>query len=64
MKNEMLYGRESEYGAFESFRRAVGEYISWYNKTRIRYHKPTKKWTSPRARFEASHGGHPFSASL
>ncbi len=64
MKNEMLYGHESEYGSFESFRKAVDEYIAWYNGTRIRYQKGTKKWMSPQACFEASSGGHPLSASL
>ena len=64
MKNEMLYGHESEYGSFESFAKAVGEYIAWYNGTRIRYQKGMKKWMSPQACFEASFGGHPFRASL
>ncbi len=64
MKNEMFYGHESEYGSFESFRKAVDEYIVWYNGTRIRYQKGTKKWMSPQACFEASSGGHPLSASL
>ncbi len=64
MKNEMLYGHESEYADFESFRRAVGEYITWYNGARIRYQKSMKKWMPPLACFEASFGGHPLSASL
>ena len=64
MKNEMLYGHESEYGDFESFSKAVDEYIAWYNGTRIRYQKGMKKWMPPQACFEASFGGHPFSASL
>ena len=64
MKNEMYYGHESEYGSFESFARAVDEYIAWYNGTRIRYQKGTKKWMSPLACFEASFGGHPCGASL
>ena len=64
MKNEMYYGHEAEYDSFESFARAVDEYIAWYNGTRIRYQKGTKKWMSPLACFEASFGGHPCGASL
>jgi len=64
MKNEMLYGHESEYGGFESFSKAVDEYIAWYNGARIRYQKGTKKWMPPSACFEASFGGHPCGASL
>ena len=64
MKNEMLYGHESEYRSFESFAKAVEEYIAWYNKTRIRYQKGMKKWMPPLACFEASFGGHPCGASL
>lgn len=64
MKNEMFYGHESEYADFESFAKAVGEYIAWYNGTRIRYQKSMKKWMPPLACFEASFGGHPCGASL
>ena len=64
MKNEMFYGHESEYADFESFKRAVGEYIAWYNGARIRYQKSMKKWMPPSACFEASFGGHPCGASL
>ena len=64
MKNEMFYGREAEYGSFEAFAKAVGEYIAWYNGTRIRYQKGMKKWMTPLACFEASFGGHPCGASL
>ena len=64
MKNEMFYGHESEYADFESFKRAVGEYIAWYNWARIRYQKGMKKWMPPQACFEASFGGHPCGASL
>ena len=64
MKNEMYYGHEAEYDSFESFAKAVGEYIAWYNGTRIRYQRATKKWMPPQACFEASFGGHPLSASL
>ena len=64
MKNEMFYGHESEFESFDSFRRAVDEYIAWYNGTRIRYQKGTRKWMSPLACFEASLDGHPCGASL
>ena len=64
MKNEMFYGHESEYADFESFAKAVGEYIAWYNGARIRYQKSMKKWMPPLACFEASFGGHPCGASL
>lgn len=64
MKNEMLYGHESEYADFEAFAKAVDEYIAWYNGTRIRYQKSMKKWMPPQACFEASFGGHPLGASL
>ena len=64
MKNEMYYGHEAEYGSFEAFAKAVGEYIAWYNGTRIRYQKGMKKWMTPLACFEASFGGHPCGASL
>ncbi len=30
----------------EAFAKAVDEYIAWYNGTRIRYQKGTKKWGS------------------
>ena len=64
MKNEMFYGHESEYGSFESFKKAVDEYIAWYNVTRIRYQKGMEKWMPPQACFEARSGGHPCRASL
>ena len=64
MKNEMFYGHESEYADFESFSKAVDEYIAWYNGARIRYQKGMKKWMPPLACFEASFGGHPCGASL
>ena len=64
MKNEMYHGHEAEYGSFAAFAKAVGEYIAWYNGTRIRYQKGMKKWMTPLACFEASFGGHPCGASL
>ncbi|MCR5348070.1 MAG: IS3 family transposase [Bacilli bacterium] len=64
MKNEMYYGHESEYGSFESFSKAVDEFIAWYNNERIRYNRYTKKWMPPQACFEASLGRHPLRVSL
>ena len=64
MGEKVFYGHEAEYDSFESFARAVDEHIVWYNGTRIRYQKGTKKWMPPLACFEASFGGHPLSASL
>lgn len=36
MKNEMYYGLEDTYKSFAEFKKAVDEYIAWYNKERIR----------------------------
>ena len=47
MKNEMYCGRQAEYGSFETFAKAVGEYIAWCNGTRIRYQKYMKKMDDP-----------------
>jgi transposase InsO family protein len=47
MKREMFYGHESEYRDFESFRKAVDSYISWYNSERLRYFKGQKKMDVP-----------------
>lgn len=44
MKTEMFYGHEKEYPSFESFSRAVEQYIDYYNNERIQ--KKTK-WTPP-----------------
>ena len=35
MKNEMFYGHEKEYSAFETFAKAVDGYINYYNNERI-----------------------------
>jgi len=64
MKNEMFYGHEDEFKDFKSFKKAVDAYISWYNKTRVRYYKGSKKWMSPLACFEASMSRHPSGAHL
>lgn len=51
MKNEMFYGHEKEFKTFEQFKKAVAEYIDYYNNFRI---KIKTKWMPP-ARFrEAS----------
>ena len=44
LKNEMYYGCEKHYESFESFSRAIDEYISYYNNGRIQ--KKTK-WMPP-----------------
>ena len=44
MKNEMLYGHESEYRSFEQFKEVVKEYIWYYNNVRI---KKKSGWMSP-----------------
>jgi putative transposase len=36
MKVEMYYGREGDFASFGDFRKAVEEYIDWYNRDRIR----------------------------
>ena len=44
MKNEMFYGYEKEYSSFDEFRRAVREYIDYYNNERI---QAKTKWMPP-----------------
>ena len=51
MKNEMFYGHESEFRTFEQFRKAVAEYIDYYNNKRI---KAKTKWMPPSKFREAS----------
>lgn len=51
MKNEMFYGHESEFGTFGQFKRAVAEYIDYYNNKRI---KAKTKWMPPSKFREAS----------
>ena len=44
LKNEMYYGYEKEYESFESFSKALDEYISYYNNERI---QRKRKWMLP-----------------
>lgn len=44
MKNEMFYGRESEFGTFEKLKNAIGEYIDYHNNRRI---KSKADWMAP-----------------
>ena len=36
MKVEMFYGHEDEFKSFEELKKAIDEYVSWYNNERIR----------------------------
>ena len=51
MKNEMFYGHESEFKTFDQFKKAVAEYIDYYNNQRI---KSKTKWMPPSKFREAS----------
>lgn len=51
LKNEMFYGFEKEYTSFESFSRAIDEYIDYYNNRRI---QAKTKWMPPSKFREAS----------
>ena len=51
LKNEMFYGCEKEYESFESFAKAVEEYIDYYNNERI---QAKTKWMPPVKYREAS----------
>ena len=44
LKNEMYYGHEKEYESFESFAKAIEEYIDYYNNQRI---QAKTKWMPP-----------------
>ena len=44
LKNEMYYGYEKCYTSFESFAKAVEEYINYYNNERI---QAKTKWMPP-----------------
>ena len=44
LKNEMYYGYEKEYESFESFSKALDEYINYYNNERI---QRKTKWMPP-----------------
>ena len=51
LKDEMYYGHEKEYESFESFKKAIDDYIYYYNNVRIQ--KKTK-WMPPVKYREAS----------
>ena len=51
MKNEMFYGHESEFKTFDQFKKAVADYIDYYNNHRI---KSKTKWMPPSKFREAS----------
>ena len=44
LKNEMYYGYEKDYDSFETFAKAIDEYISYYNNERI---QAKTKWMPP-----------------
>ena len=44
LKNEMFYGHESEFKSFEEFKKAISDYINYYNNERI---KKKTKWMPP-----------------
>jgi len=44
LKNEMYYGYEKDYPSFESFSKAVRQYIDYYNNERIQF---KTKWMPP-----------------
>ena len=44
MKTEVYYGHEKEYLSFEEFKKAVDEYIDYYNNRRI---QSKTKWIPP-----------------
>ena len=44
MKTEVYYGHEKEYLSFEEFKKAVDEYIDYYNNRRI---QSKTKWMPP-----------------
>lgn len=44
MKNEMSCGHEAECRTFEEFKKAVSEYVDYYNNRRI---KSKTKWMPP-----------------
>ena len=47
----MFYGLEKDYPSFESFSKAIAEYIDYYNNTRI---QAKTKWMPPSKFREAS----------
>ena len=51
LKREMFYGHEGEFRTFEQLKRAIAEYIDYYNNRRI---KGKTKWMPPAVYREAS----------
>lgn len=51
LKNEMFYGHESEFKTFAQFKKAIANYIDYYNNQRI---KRKTKWMPPSKFREAS----------
>ena len=51
MKNEMFYGYESKFKTFDQLKKAVADYIDYYNNHRI---KRKTKWMPPSKFSEAS----------
>ena len=51
LKNEMFYGFEKDYPSFESFSKAIADYIDYYNNSRI---QSKTKWMPPSKFREAS----------
>ena len=51
LKNEMFYGCEKEYTSFETFSKAISDYIDYYNNGRI---QAKTKWMPPVKFREAS----------
>ena len=51
LKNKMFYRFEKEYTSFESFSKAIDEYIDYYNNRRI---QAKAKWMPPSKFREAS----------
>ncbi len=56
MKNEMYYGMEDSFESFAAFKKAVDEYIRWYNEERIRKGCGYKSPIAFRTEWAASHG--------
>ena len=44
LKAEMFYGQEDRYGDYGSLKKAIVEYINWYNSSRL---KEYLHWKSP-----------------
>ena len=51
LKNEMFYGSEKNYPSFETFSKAIADYIDYYNNSRI---QAKTKWMPPSKFREAS----------